>query len=93
MIKLTERSISLNELDSEWYKFVITIDFVFYPLQFQIWFVVGKGGSFDYISVTPPYTEVDYGMLMGQISKSPLIGEDTFVVSLDLMFSALHALG
>ncbi|XP_075652949.1 uncharacterized protein LOC142623338 isoform X2 [Castanea sativa] len=41
---------------------------------------VGKGGSFDYISVTPPYTEVDYGMLMGQISKSPLIGEDTFVV-------------
>ncbi|KAL0014177.1 hypothetical protein SO802_001246 [Lithocarpus litseifolius] len=41
---------------------------------------VGKGGPFDYISVTPPYTEVDYGMLMGQISKSPLIGEDTFVV-------------
>ena len=34
MIKLTERSISLNESDSEWYKFVITIDFVFYPLQF-----------------------------------------------------------
>lgn len=38
------------------------------------------GGSFDYISVTPPYTEVDYGVLMGQISKSTLIGEDTFVV-------------
>ncbi|XP_041005809.1 putative rRNA methyltransferase YlbH isoform X1 [Juglans microcarpa x Juglans regia] len=41
---------------------------------------VGKDGSFDYISVTPPYTEVDYGVLMGQISKSPLIGEDTFIV-------------
>lgn len=41
---------------------------------------VGKDGSFDYISVTPPYTEVDYGVLMGQISKSPLLGEDTFIV-------------
>ncbi|KAB1211629.1 putative rRNA methyltransferase YlbH [Morella rubra] len=41
---------------------------------------VGKDGSFDYISVTPPYTEVDYGVLMGQISNSPLIGEDTFIV-------------
>ncbi|KAE8021616.1 hypothetical protein FH972_007492 [Carpinus fangiana] len=41
---------------------------------------VGKDGSFDYISVTPPYTEVDYGVLMDQISKSPLLGEDTFIV-------------
>ncbi|KAG6659402.1 hypothetical protein I3843_03G028300 [Carya illinoinensis] len=41
---------------------------------------VGKDGSFDYISITPPYTEVDYGVLMGQISKSPLIGDDTFIV-------------
>ncbi|KAK9272273.1 hypothetical protein L1049_002644 [Liquidambar formosana] len=41
---------------------------------------VGKDGSFDYISVTPPYTEVDYGLLMGQISKSALVGEDTFVL-------------
>ncbi|XP_057983595.1 uncharacterized protein LOC131168289 isoform X2 [Malania oleifera] len=36
--------------------------------------------AFDYISVTPPYTEVDYEVLMGQISKSSLIGEDTFIV-------------
>ncbi|TYJ28215.1 hypothetical protein E1A91_A07G243900v1 [Gossypium mustelinum] len=34
---------------------------------------------FDYISVTPPYTQVDYGMLMSQISKSPIVGEDTFI--------------
>ncbi|KAH1128852.1 hypothetical protein J1N35_000230 [Gossypium stocksii] len=37
-------------------------------------------GPFDYISVTPPYTQVDYGMLMSQISKSPIFGEDTFIV-------------
>lgn len=37
-------------------------------------------GPFDYISVTPPYTQVDYGMLMSQISKSPLVGENTFIV-------------
>ncbi|KAK4757061.1 hypothetical protein SAY87_007188 [Trapa incisa] len=41
---------------------------------------VGKYGPFDYISVTPPYTQVDYGILMDQISKSPLIGEDSFIV-------------
>ncbi|XP_059450174.1 uncharacterized protein LOC132181116 isoform X4 [Corylus avellana] len=45
-----------------------------------ILFSVGKDGSFDYISVTPPYTEVDYGVLMDQISKSPLLGKDTFIV-------------
>ncbi|GLT35424.1 hypothetical protein SLA2020_098780 [Shorea laevis] len=37
-------------------------------------------GPFDFISVTPPYTEVDYGTLMGQISKSVVVGEDTFIV-------------
>ncbi|KAK1563467.1 hypothetical protein Q3G72_027998 [Acer saccharum] len=41
---------------------------------------VGKDGPFDYISVTPPYTQVDYGVLMDQISKSALIGKDTFIV-------------
>ncbi|CBI35004.3 hypothetical protein VitviT2T_022529 [Vitis vinifera] len=41
---------------------------------------VGKDQSFDYISVTPPYTEVDYEVLMGQISSSALVGEDTFIV-------------
>lgn len=40
----------------------------------------GENGSFDYISVTPPYTAVDYGVLMGQISSSALVGENTFVV-------------
>ncbi|KAJ3673398.1 hypothetical protein LUZ60_006772 [Juncus effusus] len=35
---------------------------------------------FDYISVTPPYLEVDYGILMDLIARSPLVGEDTFVV-------------
>ncbi|KAK2658424.1 hypothetical protein Ddye_004957 [Dipteronia dyeriana] len=41
---------------------------------------VGKDGLFDYISVTPPYTQVDYGVLMDQMSKSALIGKDTFIV-------------
>lgn len=40
----------------------------------------GNSGSFDYISVTPPYTQVDYGVLMRKISESVLIGEDTFIV-------------
>ncbi|XP_021297772.1 uncharacterized protein LOC110426788 isoform X2 [Herrania umbratica] len=40
---------------------------------------VGSDGPFDYISVTPPYTQVDYGTLMAQISKSAIIGEDTFI--------------
>ncbi|XP_068655700.1 uncharacterized protein [Aristolochia californica] len=43
--------------------------------QFQ-----GKDGPFDYISVTPPYTAVDYGVLMDQLSHSPFVGEDTFIV-------------
>ncbi|XP_031114950.1 uncharacterized protein LOC116019024 [Ipomoea triloba] len=41
---------------------------------------VGKYGAFDYISVTPPYMEVDYGVLMNQVSKSSVVGEDTFIV-------------
>ncbi|ESW23165.1 hypothetical protein PHAVU_004G023900 [Phaseolus vulgaris] len=41
---------------------------------------VGNTGPFDYISVTPPYTQVDYGVLMRQISESSLIGENTFIV-------------
>ncbi|KAJ0042989.1 hypothetical protein Pint_19355 [Pistacia integerrima] len=41
---------------------------------------IGKDGAFDYISVTPPYTAVDYGVLMDQISKSALVGKDTFIV-------------
>ncbi|KAF8399374.1 hypothetical protein HHK36_015239 [Tetracentron sinense] len=42
--------------------------------------LVGKDGAFDYISVTPPYMAVDYSVLMGQISQSAFVGEDTFVV-------------
>lgn len=41
---------------------------------------VGNEATFDYISVTPPYMEVDYGVLMGQISDSSLVGEDTFIL-------------
>lgn len=41
---------------------------------------VGQDSAFDFISVTPPYTQVDYGILMDQISKSPIVGEDTFIV-------------
>lgn len=42
---------------------------------------VGPDIAFDFVSVTPPYTAVDYGILMNQISKSPLVGDDTFIVS------------
>lgn len=42
--------------------------------------LLGKDGAFDYISVTPPYMEVDYEVLMDQISKSAAIGENTFIV-------------
>ncbi|OAY62780.1 hypothetical protein ACMD2_10316, partial [Ananas comosus] len=38
-----------------------------------------KDRSFDYIGVTPPYTAVDYGILMDQLARSPLVGEDCFV--------------
>ena len=46
---------------------------------------IGSNGPFDYISVTPPYTQVDYGTLMAQISKSAIVGEDTFIVSGNLL--------
>ncbi|XP_020113129.1 uncharacterized protein LOC109727417 isoform X1 [Ananas comosus] len=39
-----------------------------------------KSRSFDYISVTPPYTAVDYSILMDQLAKSPLVGEDCFIL-------------
>ncbi|XP_038972537.1 putative rRNA methyltransferase YlbH isoform X2 [Phoenix dactylifera] len=41
---------------------------------------LGKYRSFDYISVTPPYTSVNYGTLMEQLGKSPLVGEDCFIL-------------
>ncbi|XP_043707842.1 putative rRNA methyltransferase YlbH isoform X2 [Telopea speciosissima] len=41
---------------------------------------VDKNGQVDYISVTPPYTVVDYSILMGQLSSSALVGENTFIV-------------
>ncbi|XP_050221962.1 uncharacterized protein LOC126672095 isoform X1 [Mercurialis annua] len=40
----------------------------------------GMDKTFDFISVTPPYMEVNYGTLMDQISKSALVGENTFIV-------------
>lgn len=45
----------------------------------------GQDSAFDFISVTPPYTQVDYGILMDQISKSPIVGEDTFIVSVSFV--------
>lgn len=42
--------------------------------------VVGKDAAFDYISVTPPYMLVDYEVLMNQVSNSPVVGENTFIV-------------
>ncbi|KAK1307474.1 hypothetical protein QJS10_CPA10g00288 [Acorus calamus] len=39
-----------------------------------------KDGPFDYISVTPPYTAVDYSILMEQLAKSCLVGKDTFIL-------------
>lgn len=41
----------------------------------------GMDKSFDYVSVTPPYTAVDYAILMAQLENSPVIGEDSFIVS------------
>ncbi|CAK8533587.1 unnamed protein product [Lathyrus sativus] len=41
---------------------------------------VGNKGMFDYISVTPPYEQVDYAVLMRLISESPFVGEDTFIL-------------
>ncbi|XP_023549921.1 uncharacterized protein LOC111808272 isoform X1 [Cucurbita pepo subsp. pepo] len=42
--------------------------------------LIGNDRPFDYISVTPPYIQVDYGVVMEQLSKSALVGEDTFIV-------------
>lgn len=41
---------------------------------------VGKDGPFDYVSVTPPYTQVDYAVLMNQVATSSLIGDDTLIL-------------
>ncbi|KAF8674268.1 hypothetical protein HU200_048090 [Digitaria exilis] len=41
----------------------------------------GKYPSFDYISVTPPYLEVNYSTLLDQLARSPLVGKDCFIVS------------
>uniref|UniRef100_A0A6V7QRU2 Uncharacterized protein n=1 Tax=Ananas comosus var. bracteatus TaxID=296719 RepID=A0A6V7QRU2_ANACO len=45
-----------------------------------------KDRSFDYIGVTPPYTAVDYGILMDQLARSPLVGENCFVVSCPFIY-------
>ncbi|CAH9122717.1 unnamed protein product [Cuscuta epithymum] len=42
--------------------------------------LVEKYGAFDYVSVTPPYAEVDYGILMHQVANSSVVGDDTFIV-------------
>lgn len=46
----------------------------------------GKDGTFDYMSVTPPYMLVDYAVLMDQISNSSVVGENTFIVSCGWIF-------
>ncbi|KAG8098070.1 hypothetical protein GUJ93_ZPchr0013g37822 [Zizania palustris] len=40
----------------------------------------GNYPSFDYISVTPPYVEVNYSTLLAQLARSPLVGEDCFIL-------------
>uniref|UniRef100_A0ACD5WD68 Uncharacterized protein n=1 Tax=Avena sativa TaxID=4498 RepID=A0ACD5WD68_AVESA len=40
----------------------------------------GRYPSFDYISVTPPYVEVNYSTLLDQLARSPLVGEDCFIL-------------
>lgn len=54
---------------------------VFLLLTHWCLITAGKDGIFDYISVTPPYTLVDYAELMDQISNSSVVGENTFMVS------------
>lgn len=65
--------------------YVTIVDALFHiqSLQNKIQFSAGNK-PFDYISVTPPYMEVDYAVLMEQISNSALVGEDSFIVSHDL---------
>ncbi|CAM6124492.1 unnamed protein product [Calypogeia fissa] len=38
------------------------------------------GGAFDYVSVTPPYEAVSYTELMAQLSASPLLSDNAFMV-------------
>ncbi|XP_023755819.1 uncharacterized protein LOC111904274, partial [Lactuca sativa] len=40
----------------------------------------GKDGPFNYISATPLYMEVDYVILVKQISESSVIRDDSFIV-------------
>ncbi|CAN6281488.1 unnamed protein product [Urochloa humidicola] len=40
----------------------------------------GKYPAFDYISVTPPYLEVNYSTLLDQLARSPLVGKDCFIL-------------
>jgi len=40
----------------------------------------GKYPSFDYISVTPPYLEVNYSTLLDQLARSTLVGKDCFIL-------------
>ena len=40
----------------------------------------GATGSFDLVTLTPPYEEVIYSELMEQLANSPVLGEDTIVV-------------
>jgi len=47
----------------------------------------GNSDTFDYISVTPPYAEVDYAVLMRLIAESPFLGEDTFIVCSNFLLS------
>lgn len=39
-----------------------------------------KVEPFDYVSVTPPYTAVNYSILMEQLAKCPLVGENCFIL-------------
>mmetsp|Transcript_67944 Transcript_67944/g.214895 ORF Transcript_67944/g.214895 Transcript_67944/m.214895 type:complete len:348 (-) Transcript_67944:1057-2100(-) len=38
------------------------------------------GGAFDFISVTPPYELVDYGVLMASLASSPLVHAGTTII-------------
>lgn len=49
----------------------------------------GNNDTFDYISVTPPYAEVDYVVLMRLISESPFVGDDTFIVCIIIFLTFL----
>ena len=40
----------------------------------------GIDGTFELVTLTPPYEEVVYAELMATLAASPLVGEDTIVV-------------